>query len=77
MTQRILLISLPFTINWRHYLLIYHAGILVIGWLNLSQYLEWISGFQGSLVITEYIYEKRLKQTLSCHGKQMCFTVSM
>ena len=53
-TQRIPLISLPFMINWRHYFLIYHAGILVIGWLNLSQYLEWISGFQGSLVITEY-----------------------
>ena len=45
-------------INWRHKFLIYHAGILVIGWLNLSNYLEWISDLQGSLVITEYIYEK-------------------
>ena len=57
-TQRIPLISFPFMINWRHKFLIYHAGILVIGWLNLSKYLEWISGLQGSLVITEYIYEK-------------------
>ena len=44
---------------------------------TLSKYLEWISGLQGSLVIATYIYEKRLEQTSSCHGKQMCFMAFM